>query len=133
MGNNGVVASNTACLALRSVVINACMPILHQGMLMCTCLNAYDKLLDIHAQTPAHKPVVVAAASLPLALASLVEAKGSQLEGSRILMYSYGSGLAAGMFTLKARQVSGPFALNRLQSTVCFCVCLQLLCCIVWV
>ena len=34
-------------------------------------------------------------------------------------MYSYGSGLAAGMFTLKARKVAGCFSLEQLQKQVC--------------
>ena len=74
---------------------------------------------------------MLAAASLPLALASLIEAKGSQLEGSRILMYSYGSGLAAGMFMLKARKVAGCFALDQLQKKVSSAskAAAELLCC----
>lgn len=60
----------------------------------------------------------VTAASLGMALVSLIEAKGADLEGSRILMYSYGSGLAAGMFVLKGRAVAGAFALQHLQSKV---------------
>lgn len=60
----------------------------------------------------------VTAASLGMALVSLIEAKGADLEGSRTLMYSYGSGLAAGMFVLKGRAVSGAFALQHLQSKV---------------
>ncbi|KAL0024918.1 hypothetical protein WJX77_002506 [Trebouxia sp. C0004] len=57
-------------------------------------------------------------ASLGMALASLIEAKGADLEGSKLLMFSYGSGLAAGMFVLKGRAIPGAFALHRLQSKV---------------
>ncbi|DBA70992.1 TPA: hypothetical protein ACH3X2_011428 [Trebouxia sp. C0005] len=57
-------------------------------------------------------------ASLGMALASLIEAKGAGLEGSKILVFSYGSGLAAGMFVLKGRAVPGAFALHHLQSKV---------------
>lgn len=51
-------------------------------------------------------------------MASLLEAKGADLDGSRLLMYSYGSGLAAGMFILRGRAVPGAFALQQLQSKV---------------
>lgn len=61
---------------------------------------------------------VIFAASLGMALASLIEAKGAGLEGSKILVFSYGSGLAAGMFVLKGRAVPGAFALHHLQSKV---------------
>ncbi|KAL0043896.1 hypothetical protein WJX82_003072 [Trebouxia sp. C0006] len=57
-------------------------------------------------------------ASLGMALASLIEAKGADLEGSKILMFSYGSGLAAGMFVLKGKAVPGAFALHHLQNKV---------------
>ena len=60
-----------------------------------------------------------------MALTSLIEAKGADLEGSRILLFSYGSGLAAGMFVLKGRAVPGAFALHHVQSKVrlssCYC------------
>ncbi len=62
--------------------------------------------------------IVIFAASLGMALASMIEAKGADLEGSKILMFSYGSGLAAGMFVLKGRAVPGAFALHHLQSKV---------------
>ncbi len=60
----------------------------------------------------------IPAASLDMALVSLIEAKGADLEGSKILMFSYGSGLAAGMFVLKGRAVPGAFALHHLRSKV---------------
>ena len=53
-----------------------------------------------------------------MALASLIEAKGADLEGSKILMFSYGSGLAAGMFVLKGKAVPSAFALHHLQNKV---------------
>lgn len=62
--------------------------------------------------------VRISAASLGLALVSLIEAKGAELEDSRILLYSYGSGLAAGMFVLRGRAVPGAFALQQLQRQV---------------
>ena len=58
------------------------------------------------------------AASLGMALASLIDAKGAGLEGTSILMYSYGSGLAAGMFVLKGRSCAGLFSLQMMQSQV---------------
>ena len=53
-----------------------------------------------------------------MALASLIAAKGAHLEGASILMYSYGSGLAAGMFVLKGRPCAGKFSLQNMQSKV---------------
>lgn len=49
----------------------------------------------------------------------LIETTGSALEGRRILMYSYGSGISASMFSLVGRRPEAPrFALTRLQSMV---------------
>lgn len=53
-----------------------------------------------------------------MALASLIDAKGADLEGATALMYSYGSGLAAGMFVLKGRSCAGKFSLLEMQSKV---------------
>ena len=61
---------------------------------------------------------IIFAASLGMALVSLIEAKGADLEGSKILMFSYGSGLASGMFVLKGRAILSAFALHHLQSKV---------------
>ena len=58
------------------------------------------------------------AASLGMALASLINAKGADLEGATTLMYSYGSGLAAGMFVLKGRSCAGKFGLLEMQFKV---------------
>lgn len=57
-------------------------------------------------------------ASLGMALASLVEAKGASLENATVMMYSYGSGLAAGMFVLRGRSGTAEFNLPLLQSKV---------------
>jgi hydroxymethylglutaryl-CoA synthase len=57
-------------------------------------------------------------ASLYAGLASLVEAKGAELEGKRLLLFSYGSGITAGMFTLVGRHVDGPCSLENLQQKV---------------
>jgi len=51
-------------------------------------------------------------------LAALVEQKGAELEGRRILLYSYGSGLAGTLFSLYARRVQGAFSLARLAESV---------------
>lgn len=51
-------------------------------------------------------------------LAALVEQKGVELEGRRILLYSYGSGLAGTLFSLYARRVQGAFSLARLAESV---------------
>ena len=53
-----------------------------------------------------------------MALASLIDAKGADLEGATTMMFSYGSGLAAGMFVLKGRSCAGKCSLLELQSQV---------------
>ena len=59
------------------------------------------------------------AASVHAGLASLVEREGANLEGRRILMYSYGSGLAASLWSVIGRRVEGKFALSSVSSKVC--------------
>ena len=59
------------------------------------------------------------AASVHAGLASLVEREGANLEGRRILMYSYGSGLAASLWSVVGRRVEGKFALSNISSQVC--------------
>ena len=51
-------------------------------------------------------------------LASLIEAEGAALEGRRILMYSYGSGLAASLWSLIGRRIDGKFALGSVAAKV---------------
>jgi len=58
------------------------------------------------------------AASVHAGLASLVEREGENLEGRRILMYSYGSGLAASLWSVVGRKVEGKFALSNISSKV---------------
>lgn len=58
------------------------------------------------------------AASVHASLGALVERHGAALEGRRILLYSYGSGLAGTLFSLYARRVAGPFSLARLAASV---------------
>ncbi|EIE25697.1 hydroxymethylglutaryl-CoA synthase [Coccomyxa subellipsoidea C-169] len=56
------------------------------------------------------------AASVHAGLASLIEAEGTALEGRRVLMYSYGSGLAASLWSLIGRRIDGKFALGSVAS-----------------
>ena len=51
-------------------------------------------------------------------LASLIEGEGTALEGRRILLYSYGSGLAASLWSVIARRVAGKFALAGVSAKV---------------
>lgn len=68
--------------------------------------------------TPAGDARVLLAASVHAGLASLIEAEGAALEGRRVLLYSYGSGLAASLWSLIARRVDGKFALSRVAAQV---------------
>lgn len=64
------------------------------------------------------QPSFVCAASVHAGLASLIEAEGAALEGRRILMYSYGSGLAASLWSLIGRRIDGKFALGSVAAKV---------------
>lgn len=59
------------------------------------------------------------AASVHAGLASLIEAEGAGLEGRRVLLYSYGSGLAASLWSLIGRRIEGNFALGSVAAKVC--------------
>ena len=59
--------------------------------------------------------VRVCAASVHAGLASLVEREGANLEGRRILMYSYGSGLAASLWSVVGRRVEGKWGPKQHQ------------------
>jgi hydroxymethylglutaryl-CoA synthase len=49
----------------------------------------------------------------------LIETTGAALEGRRVLLYSYGSGIAASMLSLVGRSPGAPrWGLGRLQSMV---------------
>ena len=65
------------------------------------------------------------AASVHASLGALVEREGGVMEGRRILLYSYGSGLAGTLFSLYARRVQGPFTLARLAASVRPMLCLR--------
>lgn len=57
-------------------------------------------------------------ASIWSGIPQLIETTGAALEGRRILLYSYGSGISASMFSLLARAPHAPrFSLARLQAT----------------
>ncbi len=58
------------------------------------------------------------AASVHASLASLVYEKGSALEGKRILASSFGSGLAASIFCIRARHVNGIHSLESIAEKV---------------
>ncbi len=51
-------------------------------------------------------------------LAALVEDRGALLEGRRLLLYSYGSGLAASLWSVIGRRVEGKFALASIAAKV---------------
>ena len=55
-------------------------------------------------------------ASVWSGIAQLIETTGGDLEGRRILVYSYGSGISATMMSMVGRKVEGQFSLERLQS-----------------
>lgn len=55
-------------------------------------------------------------ASIWSGIAQIIETRGSALEGRRILMYSYGSGISASIFSIVGRHVGGKFNLGSMQS-----------------
>ena len=58
------------------------------------------------------------AASVYASLASLVYEKKSELEGKRILVSSFGSGLAASIFCIRAKHVDGKYSLESVADQV---------------
>lgn len=59
-------------------------------------------------------------ASLWSGIPQIIETTGDGLEGRRILLYSYGSGMAGTMVSFKGRKVEGKFCLSRMQEMVRF-------------
>ncbi|CAN1332819.1 Hydroxymethylglutaryl-CoA synthase [Linum perenne] len=57
-------------------------------------------------------------ASIYAAFASLLHNKNSELAGKRVLMFSYGSGLTATMFSLKLQEGQHPFSLSNIASVM---------------
>eukprot|EP00249_Psilotum_nudum_P009176 c21757_g1_i1 orf=393-1796(+) len=55
-------------------------------------------------------------ASLYAGLASLIHNKINDLDGRRVLMFSYGSGLASTLFSLSLREGHAPFTLRKVAS-----------------
>lgn len=55
-------------------------------------------------------------ASVWSGVAQLIETTGADLEGRRMLIYSYGSGIAATLMSVVGRKIEGQFSLERLQS-----------------
>ncbi|CAI8589241.1 unnamed protein product [Vicia faba] len=53
-------------------------------------------------------------ASLYAAFASLIHNKNSSLEGKRVILFSYGSGLTSTMFSLQLREAKHPFSLSNI-------------------
>lgn len=57
-------------------------------------------------------------ASVYAGLASLLAKKGPLLEGQRVLVFSYGSGLISSMFSLRVSHGAEPFSLPRLSEAI---------------
>ncbi|KAM7491331.1 hypothetical protein LguiA_034252 [Lonicera macranthoides] len=57
-------------------------------------------------------------ASLYAAFASLIHNKNSSLDGSRVVMFSYGSGLTATMFSFHLREGQHPFSLSNIAKVM---------------
>nr|ALD84319.1 hydroxymethylglutaryl-CoA synthase [Morus alba]AOV62768.1 hydroxymethylglutaryl-CoA synthase [Morus alba] len=57
-------------------------------------------------------------ASLYAAFASLIHNKSSELAGKRVVLFSYGSGLTATMFSLQLREGEHPFSLANIASVM---------------
>ncbi|KAI7999164.1 Hydroxymethylglutaryl-CoA synthase [Camellia lanceoleosa] len=57
-------------------------------------------------------------ASLYAAFASLIHKKHSSLVGQRIVMFSYGSGLTATMFSFRVRECQHPFSLSNIVTVM---------------
>ncbi|XP_062146295.1 hydroxymethylglutaryl-CoA synthase-like [Alnus glutinosa] len=57
-------------------------------------------------------------ASIYAAFASLIHNKHTTLAGQRVIMFSYGSGLAATMFSLKFHEGQHPFSLSNIASVM---------------
>ncbi|XP_010676575.2 hydroxymethylglutaryl-CoA synthase [Beta vulgaris subsp. vulgaris] len=57
-------------------------------------------------------------ASLYSALASLIHNKHSELAGKRVLMFSYGSGLTATMFSFRLNEGQQPFSLSNIAAVM---------------
>ncbi|MBA0845232.1 hypothetical protein Goarm_023014 [Gossypium armourianum] len=57
-------------------------------------------------------------ASLYAAFASLLHNKNSELAGKRVILFSYGSGLTATMFSLRLHEGQHPFSLSNIATVM---------------
>ncbi|KAK9668223.1 hypothetical protein RND81_13G042500 [Saponaria officinalis] len=57
-------------------------------------------------------------ASLYSAFASLMHNKNSSLDGKRVIMFSYGSGMTASMFSLRLNEGQAPFSLSNITTVM---------------
>ncbi|KAL3498755.1 hypothetical protein ACH5RR_041487 [Cinchona calisaya] len=57
-------------------------------------------------------------ASLYAAFASVIHNKHKTLDGQRVILFSYGSGLTATMFSLRLREGQNPFSLSNIASVM---------------
>lgn len=57
-------------------------------------------------------------ASLYAALASIIHNKHTTLDGQRVMMFSYGSGLASTLFSFKIREGQFPFTLSNITEVM---------------
>ncbi|KAF5181565.1 Hydroxymethylglutaryl-coa synthase [Thalictrum thalictroides] len=57
-------------------------------------------------------------ASLYAAFASLIHNKHSELDGKRVVMFSYGSGLTSTMFSFRLRECQNPFSLSNIATVM---------------
>ncbi|KVH95444.1 Hydroxymethylglutaryl-coenzyme A synthase, active site-containing protein [Cynara cardunculus var. scolymus] len=57
-------------------------------------------------------------ASIYAAFASLIHNKNSSLDGNRVMMFSYGSGLSATMFSLRLSEGKAPFSLSNIAKVM---------------
>ncbi|GAU20682.1 hypothetical protein TSUD_230960 [Trifolium subterraneum] len=57
-------------------------------------------------------------ASIYAAFASLIHNKHSSLEGKRVILFSYGSGLTSTMFSLQLRETKHPFSLSNIAQVM---------------
>ncbi|GLJ29332.1 hypothetical protein SUGI_0578460 [Cryptomeria japonica] len=78
-------------------------------------------LYDAKVQPSTFLPKLVGnmyTASLYAAFASIIHNKHKSLEGQRVLMFSYGSGLASTMFSLKIREGQHPFTIANIAKVM---------------
>ncbi|KAK8483804.1 hypothetical protein V6N13_021597 [Hibiscus sabdariffa] len=83
--------------------------------------QASKRLYDTKVQPTTLVPKQVGntyTASLYAAFASLIHNKHSELTGKRVVLFSYGSGLTATMFSLRIHEVRHPFSLSNISTVM---------------